>query len=573
VDRPASTGATVVDPEARAAISAGRTERAVRLALVLALFGTILAVDPWGTTTDARFSAPKAFCLGLAAVAASGSLLRRPLVVERFDVLWAGYLGAGVLSAALAAPSFRASAAGLAPDVAALIVLLAVRAACARSSGFAARAHGLLVLAATALSAIVLCEALGAVPFHDLTRRPGATLGNRNFMAAFVAMALPLAALRFARAPSWLRAIPIVLAALAITLSRTRSVWLGAAVALVAVAAAGVALRGANRGGPPRRRPRARSMATIAAVAVAGVIVAVVVPWPGLAWREEAPFLGTVSRMGEIDRGSGKLRADQHRVAMALVADAPLWGGGPRTWPDRAARRAHAIRGAHAPPYGAQKTPHSDWLRVTSENGLIGLLFVAGLTVTVLAKLRRRLVAAPPEGLALLAALTVAGVHATVDVPFFRPESLAALAVLVGSLGPSPPLRHAPGPGARRAVLVGLTACAMVLVSLRLTASVLARPGASAARLDRALRLYPDADIARRRAVARGCSPEALAAVDDALALAPHQWGLLRFGQSCARRVGRPDLADDYGRRAMAVEPHALRTEPARSAPPDLPDR
>ena len=529
--------------------------------MVIALVGAALAFDPWGATTDGRFATPKAFCLGLAALAAGVSLLRGPFAVEAFDLLAAAYFATGLAAAGLAAPSFQASATALAPQAAALLLLLAVRAAASSSPRFVAWAHGVLVATATALAALMLSEALGVVLFDHVMRRPGATLGNRNFAAAFVAMALPFAALRFARAPSLRRGLPLALGTIAVVLSRCRSVWLGLLLAAAVGAVAGIAWVARAR-----RAAIATRLVAITVIVVASAGVAALAPWPGLAWRDSSPFAGSLERLDEADQGSGKVRLDQHRVAAALVADAPLLGGGPGTWADRAAAGAHVGAGRHAPPFGMLPTPHSDWLRVATESGLIGLAIIAALVVVALAKTRRRAAQAPAEACAVLAALVVAGVHATLDAPFFRPEALAALAVLVGALGRSPPVRVLAGRRARvaRSLLAGATACAFALLALRLTGSAIARGDAAPDRLDLALSLYPRTDVADHRALRRGCTPGSLGFADDALALAPHQWGLLRFAERCARRLGQSARADDYGRRALEVEPHLIELERAR---------
>ena len=544
-----------------------RTDRTIQLAVALALVGTALAFDPIGGEIAPRFAAPKAFCLGLAGLLAAASLLRGPFVLETFDILAAAYFAGGLVSAALAAPSFRMSAEALAPELAAFFLLGGVRAASA-SPRFRTWGLTILVLTASAVALLVLAEGLGALLFEETMRRPGATFGNRNFAAAFVAVSLPIAALRFAERRPWIAAVPIFVGTIAVVLSRCRSVWLGLGLALL-VGAAALALRCGRRS--------ARPLAVTLAVVIAAVAVAAWVPWPGLAWRDDAPYLRSLTTMVESDRGSAKGRVDHVRIGLALIADAPMMGGGPGTWADRATGRAHVIAGSHAPPRGMQPSPQSDWLRVATDNGLLGLVLIIALTGLVLVKVRRRIGERPAEGCAVLAALVVTGVHSVFDAPFFRPEGLAALAVLVGTLGRSRPRVSVSG-RASRAILVGLAACTAASLGLRLASAVLAHPGASANRLDLSFRLHPGTDVGTRRVRARPCGEDSLAAADEVLALGPHRWGVLRLAEACARRIGKTELADEYRRRALAVEPHLEELHAARRrgrppAGPPLPRR
>ena len=79
-----------------------------------------------------------------------------------------------------------------------------------------------------------LVQAYGLVDtsLASLTRAPGGTFGNRNFMAHLVAIGLPVLLLRRLEARSRgalrLGAVGIVLAAAALVLSRSRAAWLGA---------------------------------------------------------------------------------------------------------------------------------------------------------------------------------------------------------------------------------------------------------------------------------------------------------------------------------------------------------
>ena len=125
----------------------------------------------------------------------------------------------------------------------------------------------------------------------------GGTFGNRNFLAGWLVIALPIvvrAALRGRRLATVLVGVVTCL----VLLTRCRSAYL--AIATSAIVAAALVRR------VPRR------LDTVGAVAVG--VLASCVPWPGLAFR--VSVAGAAARLFEHEDGSGLGRVVQHRVAL-----------------------------------------------------------------------------------------------------------------------------------------------------------------------------------------------------------------------------------------------------------------
>lgn len=267
----------------------------------------------------------------------------------------------------------------------------------------------MLALTGALVAASVLLDATGLAVVVSL-RRPGGLLGNRNFAGEYLALALPAALAVFTRSRRWQWILVAFGGALALT--RCRTAWIAAAVAVVALVALSP---------PPLRRRRMLG----AALVLAGVLLGSVVP-TRLAWNEAHPFTSTLSRAVDLEGGSGQLRVRQYAATLAVLDSRGAWltGLGPGAW--QAAVRAHDRTIAR------NRVPHSDYLRVLSDAGAPAL---GGLCILLVAaalaawQLRR----AHPE---LVVFVGVLALEALADAPLFRPEVIVVTGAVLATLHP-----------------------------------------------------------------------------------------------------------------------------------------
>ena len=388
-----------------------------------------------------------------------------------------------------------------------------------------------------------LAQAYGVTsPLFASTRAPGGTFGNRNFMAHFAALALPLAALVSLGARRSRTVIGLVLVAMlvaAIVLTRSRAAWLGAA------AAAGVTLLALLLA---RRRaalavPRGRVPWLIAA-ALIGVLAAVSLP-NALQWRAASPYSETLGDIANRREGSGRGRMVQYRNTLRLAVAHPVLGVGPGNWPIRYADVAPSSDPSwgFGDPVPLNPWPSSDWMAVLSERGIVA---VVAILLLGLALAWRGVTAVRAggdralSGAALLGLLAAAAVQGIFDAVLLLPTPVLYVAIVAAAL-----LQQADGTvevvdsGPRRRTAMGFIAAillgAVALRSVTQTAAYLvAGNGRDLARLTWAARIDPGSYPIRIALAERGpCS----AVRDDAAAalrMAP-SWPAPR---AAARRCG-----------------------------------
>ncbi|HEX8108494.1 MAG TPA: O-antigen ligase family protein, partial [Kofleriaceae bacterium] len=263
-----------------------------------------------------------------------------------------------------------------------------------------------LALIGALVAASVLLDAAGLAVV--VSRRPGGLLGNRNFAGEYLALALPAALAVFTRSRRWWWILVAFGGTLALT--RCRTAWLAASVAVVALVALSP---------PPLRSRRVLG----AALVLAGVLLASVVP-TRLAWNEAHPFTSTLSRAVDLEDGSGQLRVRQYVATLGVLDSRGAWltGLGPGAWQAAVRAQDRAI--------AKNRVPHSDYLRVLSDagapalGGLCILLVVAALAAW---QLRRE----HPE---LVVFLGVLALEALADAPLFRPEVIVATGAVLATL-------------------------------------------------------------------------------------------------------------------------------------------
>lgn len=410
--------------------------RAAAHVLGLGLVLAVVAALPASPSDLDRHQLPKETAVHLATWLAV--ILARPFPVRglRRATSWSLLLLLAVTLASIAG----ATNLWIAARAAALTITGAAALVTARQlaiSGLADTLLGWTAVAAATGTATGLAQAYGlSSPFFAATRAPGGTFGNRNFMAHFATLGLPIAALITLGARRW-RAIGGLLLTTAlitaIVLSRSRAAWLGTVA--VAGTTALVLVQASRRGALPI--PRGRPLWLMAAAA-AGVIAAVAIP-NVLEWKARSPYAETLGDIANHREGSGAGRMVQYRNTLKLAAAHPLLGVGPGNWPIRYADVAPSSdpSWAFGDPVPLNPWPSSDWMAVLSERGVVALLAIGMLGLA----LAWRGIAAMMAGgnralngaalLALLAAIAVIGVF---DAVLLLPTPLLFAALAIGAL-------------------------------------------------------------------------------------------------------------------------------------------
>jgi Flp pilus assembly protein TadD len=415
-------------------------------------------------------------------------------------------------------------------------------------------------VAAGAVGLWATAEAMGWHPL-DLVgagTRPVATLGSSAYLGAATALLAPVAAGIAAdgtvgRRVRRLAAGAAVLAAVALAASGARAAWFGVGVAALVV----VAVRR-----PSRRWLLAGAGALVLAVAVAGL--------GGVAHRAGDAFT---------DRdGCARGRLDEWRVAARVVADHPVLGTGPEGY-----RLAFggAVDDAYERAHGRAQLPdraHDALLDVAATTGLLGLaayLAVLATTGAAVARALRR----DPWLTGLAAGLIAYAAQSLLLFPLAELDPVAWLlaGVLVARVADTRPLRT---PLVVPALAGALAVVALVAGGLDVAADRRANGSAPAT----AAALRPDQLRYRLAAAdaleATGSSiglDRALAQLDDALDVSPLdpvvRGERARLLLERARRSGSPahartargaleDLAHDDPRNAAVL----LRLGVARAA-------
>jgi O-antigen ligase len=400
------------------------------------------------------------FCIGAA----------RKVTVFMVDALVAGFLALSLVSALfadngwLAARAFGVSLAGAGLFWAARTVARA--------------GHGPRLLAALAAAVVVgavtgLIQAYGlfTTDLASLTRAPGGTFGNRNFMAHLVTIGLPLLILVTVEARRRqdfvLGAAGVALAAAALVLSRSRAAWLGAAACGIFLAVEGLWVGRLWTDQRVRRRA-----ICLAGIAVAGLLLALALP-NRLNWRSNSPYLDSLAGVANYKEGSGLGRLIQYGNTLEMAVDHPVLGVGPGNWPVHYPK----YMSPGDPSFDADDViptnpwPSSDWMAMLAERGLpasllllsIGGSIALGAWVRVRSGARR----APALGdLTIVATVIAVAVVGTFDAVLLLPTPTFLVWTVIGALASSArPIREvALSPIGRRRLTVAVAALGGVLL-------------------------------------------------------------------------------------------------------------
>ncbi|MHB1313578.1 MAG: O-antigen ligase family protein [Gemmatimonadaceae bacterium] len=343
-----------------------------------------LAALPFRTFDLDRFLVPKELALHIGATVAlvltvaAGAWSHR----SRLDTVMVGFLALSALSAA-AAPNHWLSARALAISVSGAVAWWAARAIAAR--GGRDVLIGGLALATVIGAGTALAQAYGvSSDLASLSRAPGGTFGNRNFMAHVAAAGVPLLAYLAltARAPgsAVLAALGLGVNAAALVLSRTRAAWL----ALVICAVMAVAAWLWRRGTMWRDAGARRGLILLIGGLVLGGAGALVVP-NTLDWKSENPYLESAKGLVNFREGSGRGRLKQYANSVRLVVRHPLLGVGPGNWPVEYPGVAPASDPSLSQDSGmtANPWPSSDWMAMLAERGPLAFALWTALLVSL----------------------------------------------------------------------------------------------------------------------------------------------------------------------------------------------
>jgi O-antigen ligase len=428
----------------RFALGAG-TDRAgtiwaALLVLQASAVAVVLAALPYPLFELDRYTIPKELVLQVAALAAGLLCLAsaRRLTVFAVDALLAGFLFLSVLSTLLATNGWLAFRA-LGVSLAGVTVFWCARTVARAGAG----APLLLALAGAvvlgALTGLVQAYGLFDSGLASLSRAPGGTFGNRNFMAHLVTVGLPVLLLVTVGARTgWrfvLGSMGVAVAAAALVLSRSRAAWLGAGVCGVFLAVEG--LWAGRLWAEDRLR---RRVVRLASAAVAGLVLALVLP-NRLNWRSDSPYLDSLKGVANYREGSGRGRMIQYGNTLQMAASHPLLGVGPGNWsvfyPKYMSRGDPSFDAGDIIP--TNPWPSSDWMAVVAERGFLAfvLLALAGGSVAAGAWARVRRVAPSTPALSdqtIVATLLAVVVVGAFDAVILLPVPTLLSWVIVGGL-------------------------------------------------------------------------------------------------------------------------------------------
>lgn len=533
-------------------MSPASAPRGDRLALHLVQLGAlavVLVALPYKAFDLDRYFVPKELALHVTALLAALACLlgRKRLSLAPVDLLLVAYLLLSFVSAALATNWWLAGRAlAISLSGAALFWV-------GRALGRYGLTRSVLLaagFAATIGAATALLQTYGVQSqYFSLSRVPGGTFGNRNFVGHIGAIGLPVllyCTLTARRGVGALfGAIEIAVVAAALVLSRSRAAWLAVALSLAPLALLALLLRSRWRDQGVGGR-----VVLVAATTAVTVLLAVFLP-NTLNWKSESPYLESVRGVVNYKQGSGHGRLIQYTNSLHMTQAHPVLGVGPGNWsvvyPRYASRNDPSLDsdGMTANPW-----PSSDMMAFLSERGAPAfaalVLFILALLLNAAAQVwRGRTAEQLFRGLALggtvVATMVVGGFDA---VLLLAAPSLIAWTVFGALIEPRRVEVFALDGAARDWALVvvfALGALAILHSSLQIGAMRLFTGATRVSTMETASMLDPgDYRIRVRLAQAwmsRGSCPRALPHARRAHDLFPHAPEPRQLLASCGERV------------------------------------
>ncbi len=466
-------------------ITAGLPARIPALiALQLGLLAVVLATTPFRQFDLDRFFVPKELALHVSAFLCVVFCLAklRSISLDRVDFFLIAFALLSLVSALFAANRWL-SMRSLAVTFSGLAIFW-----CARSlsgQGLKRPLMAVIVLATVIGAGTSLMQAYGIESdYFTLSRAPGGTFGNRNFVAHVASIGVPLLIWYAVTAK---RTIAVVLCGLggavlaaALVLSRSRAAWL--ALLVTALLLAAPVWRAAKR---IPHADAARRLGFLGIVAAAGVVLALVLP-NRLNWTSDSPYLDSVRGVVAYNSGSGRGRIIQYRNTFHIVEAHPLLGVGPGNWPvyypDFATHNDPSL--SHDDRTTANPWPSSDWATLIAERGTVAvvalLLAFVGIIANAFQSTRGSSANNPAARdpflpVAVTATILVMGAVGAFDAVLILAAPTFIVWAALGAIGASGRSRWewSPRPGSRR--LIGLAATVPLFVfSLRSAGAAIA---------------------------------------------------------------------------------------------------
>ena len=445
--------------------------------MIVGAIAVVLLALPYKSFDLDRFFVPKELALhATAAITGLIALVRRPRPsLSRVDTFLLAFIGLSLVSALFAENWWLATRA-LAITASGVTVFWV-----ARVLALAGYERALIAGLATAVvlgALTALLQAYGIEPeYVSLSRAPGGTFGNRNFMAHLSAIGTPiilLCAIEARRAWGFaLGTVGMALVAAALVLSRSRAAWLALVVGAALMFLLGWRMRDAWADAVRRRR-----LTVVAGVSAAAVLAALLLP-NALEWKSNSPYLDSVKGVVNYKEGSGAGRLVQYRNSLTMATAHPVLGVGPGNWaveyPKFASRNDPSLNdeGMTSNPW-----PSSDWVAMVAERGFAAaVVFVLALFgLLVGAWMRARGASTPHERLgavALAATVVIAVIVGAFDAVLLIAIPSLFMWSIVGALSPAGKARTTIPAHVRGAVL-GVAVVFALMIVLRSSGQIAA---------------------------------------------------------------------------------------------------
>lgn len=420
------------------------TDRFIVAALGVGALACVLMLLPYRSFDLDRFLVPKELLLHMTVLLTGAVVLWRDRRVSELQLdavawLWIAYLALTLLSVAFAQNGWLAWRASTLTISAAVAFVVGRSLQRAGLSGAVAR---VLAAVVTAGAITALLQAYGVkMEWAAMSRAPGGTFGNRNFMAHLTAAGIPLLLYCIATARGWIASVlwsaALLICTGALVLSRTRASWL----ALMAWGAVAFVLL--VRGPSIFDVPGAKLRASVALTAlIAGVVGALLIP-NRLEWKSDNPYLESVTGVVNYKEGSGAGRLRQYQNSARMVLAHPL-GVGAGNWPVLYPMFAPEGDPSISETTGmtANPWPSSDWIATLSERGVLGLAAWGALVALLLLtawRVRYASARTATERLAAIAGasvLLIASIEGAFDAVLLLPVNALVVMLVAGAMIP-----------------------------------------------------------------------------------------------------------------------------------------
>jgi len=452
-------------------------DRVTLAVLIVGALGVVLFSLPYKAFDLDRFFVPKEAVLHVTAAIAGLIVLarRRSPELSRIDTLLVAFLALSGLSALFAHNWWLATRA-LAITASGLTLFWVARTLSA--SGYERALLPGLAAAIVIGAVTALLQAYGIEPeYMSLSRAPGGTFGNRNFMAHLSAIGTPIILLCTLEARrAWgatLGTLGMAFVAAALVLSRSRAAWLALMVGGALMVLLSWRMRDVWSDTTRRRR-----LLVLGGALLVAVIGALTLP-NALEWKSDSPYLDSVRGVVNYKEGSGAGRLVQYRNSLRMAAAHPLLGVGPGNWavdyPKFASRNDPSLNeeGMTSNPW-----PSSDWVAFVAERGVVAVvIYTLGLLALLVGAWVRAQAATTAHdrlgAIALAATVVIAAIVGAFDAVLLIAIPSLFLWSIVGALSPAGKTR-ATLPATIRGPLLGTAVVVALLVVLRSSGQIAA---------------------------------------------------------------------------------------------------